>query len=116
MKFTSILFLASIFVLSVSCSPSKEEQVMKTWKMADKKAEILFQFGENGAFSLQSENLDGTVSTNTGKWKFADGKEILLIELNDEEQAFKIDEMNDSTLVLLPEGEKLKMEFSVKNE
>lgn len=87
---------------------------MKTWKLDGMKVEILFQFGENGAFVLQSENLDGTTSKDNGKWKFAEGKEILLIELSEEEQAFKIAEMTDSRLVLLPEGERMKMEFSAK--
>ncbi len=114
MKFAAALFLGMCLMLAVSCTESKESQVMKTWQMDNKKAEILFQFGENGQFSLQSQNLDGTVSTNSGKWKFGEGKETLLMELNDEEQVFKIAKLTDKKMTLLPAGEKMEMTFSVK--
>lgn len=114
MKHTAALFLGFVLLVLTSCGESKEDKLMKIWKLDDKKAEILFQFGENGAFSLQSQNFDGTLSTNTGSWKFAEGKEVLLIELNEQEKAFKIEKLTEDKMVLLPAGEKMKMTFSVK--
>lgn len=114
MKFARILFTALLFVSLSSCKPGKDEQVMKTWSLDDTKAEVLFKFEANGKFSLQSQNYDGTLSTNTGKWKFGAEKESLLIELNGEEQQFKISELTDQKLGLIPTGEKMKMTFHVK--
>lgn len=114
MKRSALLFLGAVLSLLVSCTPSKNDMLMKTWMMDDKKAEILFRFDEGGKFFLQSENFDGTASTNNGKWKFADAKEMVIIELNGQEKVFQIEKLTDKKLILLPRGEKLKLSFSAK--
>lgn len=116
MKFTGILFSALLLVVLSACQPTKEEQLMKAWSLDNTRAEVLFKFEESSKFSLQSQNYDGTVSNNTGKWKFSPGKEALLIELNGEEQQFKISELSDKKLTIMPVGEKMKMTFHVKAE